>query len=227
MKKYSSVLILSAFLLAACNSSQPAAPQAGPAPQNGPVSVAEPATTAPATLDQKGEEQIIEQTGKPMSDRSMVSFKVGEEEIKISAVVEATFLADSANYGEEGETTIIFGGNDDQTSSLGYTLGLSFPGTKPGQFIAEKGRLPFLDPLMNYGVTDAEAGTNISYASTTLTTGDELNISITRFDHEAIEGTFSGLLSEINPTGYNLRNKVQISEGNFVLDLTKHELQQL
>ncbi len=205
MKKFFIPLLLSALVLAACSSNS-----------TSPVSTA--GDTAGSITPPKEEPKKIE---------TFVSFKVDGKEIRLDSLTELTFLADSENYGEKGELTIMFGSSNGSASKEGQTLGLTIPGKTTGKFIAEQGREPFIDPLMQYGITNSQDKSDISFSSTTLTTGDGTMIEITRFDKEQIAGTFSGLLSETNPTGYNLNNKVNISAGDFSIDMSKHKIEEI
>lgn len=179
-------------------------------------------TPDPAPMQEQIPASFEIQPEKP--DSTAVSFKINNQEISLKELSGISFIPDSGNYGKEGEMTIIFKGADRTDSTREYTLGLTFPGKTTGKFMAKKGRVPFLDPLMQYVVTDPKNATSTSYSSTTMVTGDDLEIEITKLDAEKVEGKFSGVLSEIHPTGYKLKNKVTVSDGIFTVDLSKHEI---
>lgn len=168
-----------------------------------------------ASVDQ----EIVLPVAKEL-EKSFASWTVDGQVYKSLGVQTVQYSVKSSNYPQDGESLLIFGDYDSGTMSL------IFPGKRVDKFVGVLGREPYFEPMLHYGFTK-EDGTSHSYTSSVDVTGDAVEINITRWDDQFIEGTFSGLLTNLQSDGYHYDSKLQLSEGSFKIDLSTHPLKEI
>lgn len=155
-----------------------------------------------------------------VAEKSFATWTIGDRVYKTMGVQTVQHFPKSSNYPQDGETLFIFGDYENGTMSL------TFPGKRVEKFVGIKGREPYFEPMLHYSFAGDDA-VYYSYTNSVEMTGDPVEINITRWDAQFIEGTFSGLLTELKPEGYNYDNKLNVVEGSFRIDLSTHPLKEI
>lgn len=162
--------------------------------------------------------EIVEAELPP--EKSFATWVIGNRIYKSLGVQTVQYSAKSSNYPQDGESLLIFGDYDSGTMSL------IFPGKRVEKFIGLLGREPYFEPMVHYSFA-GEDGVYYSYTNSVDITGDPVEINITRWDDQFIEGTFSGLLTNLQSDGYHYDNKMTVSSGAFKIDLSAHPLKEI
>jgi len=152
-------------------------------------------------------------------EKSFASWVVDGVTYKSLGVQTVQHLPKSVNYPDDGETLLIFGDYQNGTMSV------TFPGKRVEKFIGMKAREPYFEPMLHYGFYKEDK--SWSYTNTVDITGDAIEVNITRFDEQFIEGTFSGILTNLEPDGYHYENKINVTDGVFKVDLSTHPLKEI
>lgn len=158
-------------------------------------------------------------TEVPTAEKSFASWSVDGTTYKSLGVQTVQYLSKSSNYPQDGEMLLIFGDYDSGTMSL------IFPGKRVEKFVGMKAREPYFEPMLHYGFY--KDNQSLSYTTIVDITGDPVEINITRFDDQFIEGTFSGLLTDLEPDGYHYDKKINVTDGQFKVDLQAHPLKEI
>jgi hypothetical protein len=160
----------------------------------------------------------VEEASVP-EEKSFAAWSVDGQTYKSLGVQTVQYYQNSVNYPNDGESLLIFGDYESGTMSL------IFPGKSVANFIGMQNRSPYFEPMLHYGFS--KDGQSLSFTSTVDITGDAVQIEITRWDDQFIEGKFFGLLTDLQLDGYHYDNKLQVSEGVFKIDLIKHPLKEI
>ena len=154
-----------------------------------------------------------------VAEKSFASWVADGVAYKSLGVQTVQHLPKSVNYPDDGETLLIFGDYQNGTMSV------TFPGKRVEKFIGMKAREPYFEPMLHYGFYKEDK--SWSYTNTVDITGDAIEVNITRFDEQFIEGTFSGILTNLEPDGYHYENKINVTDGVFKVDLSTHPLKEI
>jgi hypothetical protein len=154
-----------------------------------------------------------------VSEKSYATWTVDGQIYKSLGIQTLQYFPQSVNYPDDGETLLIFGDYDSGTMSL------IFPGKRVDKFEGMLGREFYFEPMLHYSYS--KDGQFFNFTSIVDITGDPIQIEITRWDGQFIEGNFSGLLTDLQFDGYHYENKINITDGQFKVDLQTHPLKEI
>ncbi len=151
--------------------------------------------------------------------KTYLSFEMDSVKYTVEKAEVLPFQEYSSNYEENGETNLLFMGPVLENSDMGINVAITFSGKNEGVFEGKIDPVPFSNPLFNVGISDFKNNISTTFVSTSENDGAPLKLEITRFDDEAIQGKFSGSVSELSIEGLNLNNKRKIENGTFTIFL--------
>lgn len=172
--------------------------------------------TVLSELSMQSESSSVE---TPSVEKSYATWTVDGQVYKSLGVQTVQYSSKSSNYPQDGEMLLIFGDYDSGTMSL------IFPGKRAERFVGMKAREPYFEPMLHYSFY--KDNQLLSYTTIVDITGDPVEINITRFDDQFIEGTFSGILTNLDTDGYHYDKKINVTDGQFKVDLQTYQLKEI